>query len=432
MRITLINQFYPPDLAPTGHLSASLVEHRANLGDELRVITGRGGYVASSRRIELGAHERIRVHRLWTTGLGKSRLLFRLADYLSFYLQAAAWMIFLPRQDVIITLTTPPLIGLAAALHKCLHPSAKIILWNMDCYPDVAESVGLIKRGSLMSRVVRLLVRLQFRSISHLVTLDGAMSRLLLSQYQPAERELPTSVIPNWERLSQFPSVANGRSQAADVSDGDDDPLTVLYLGNTGYGHSFDAVIEAARRLQGRAVRLLFIGGGKRWREIVDAKKKHGLDNIELRAYVPKEETPAVMRSADFALITLHDWALGIMSPSKMHSNLAMGLPIIYVGPKHSNVDEAIQRFACGVSLRSGDADGLVAFLEQALRDRQQQRKLSQAARAAFDAQYCDASTLPQFDAVIESVISGSNRSTPSRALDETVANANGGVAATL
>ena len=45
MRITILNQFYPPDLAPTAHLAASLAAHRAAKGDEVTVITGSGSYV---------------------------------------------------------------------------------------------------------------------------------------------------------------------------------------------------------------------------------------------------------------------------------------------------------------------------------------------------------------------------------------------------
>jgi hypothetical protein len=55
MRITIINQFYPPDLSPTAHLAASLAEHRAALGDEVTVITGRAGYVPTGRSARIRA-----------------------------------------------------------------------------------------------------------------------------------------------------------------------------------------------------------------------------------------------------------------------------------------------------------------------------------------------------------------------------------------
>ena len=46
------------------------------------------------------------------------------------------------------------------------------------------------------------------------------------------------------------------------------------------------------------------------------------------------------------ALITLDERSIGVMSPSKLHANLAAGLPVVYVGPQGSNVDEAIEVLA--------------------------------------------------------------------------------------
>ena len=54
------------------------------------------------------------------------------------------------------------------------------------------------------------------------------------------------------------------------------------------------------------------------------------------------------MAGADLALITLDDRGLGVMSPSKLHANLAAGLPVVYVGPEGSNVDEAIRALRRG------------------------------------------------------------------------------------
>ena len=71
------------------------------------------------------------------------------------------------------------------------------------------------------------------------------------------------------------------------------------------------------------------------------------------------------MAGADLALITLHDRSLGVMSPSKLHANLAAGLPVLYVGPEGSNVDDAITRYAAGRSLREGDVDGVVQAVRE-------------------------------------------------------------------
>ena len=51
MRLTLLNQFYAPDISPTAQLAASLAEHRVTLGDEVTVVTGRAGYLEGLSRM---------------------------------------------------------------------------------------------------------------------------------------------------------------------------------------------------------------------------------------------------------------------------------------------------------------------------------------------------------------------------------------------
>jgi colanic acid biosynthesis glycosyl transferase WcaI len=404
MRIAIINQFYVPDISPTAHLSASLAEGLSSGGHVVTVVTSQGGYVEGAK-VEKKSTNNPRVFRVWTPRLGKKTIIKRCIDYASFYLAAAWRMVRLPRQDVIISLTTPPYIAWTAMVHRMLHPRTKIVLWNMDCYPDAAERAGVLKKGGMASRFMRMMNRALFRRLDHLICLDQAMADLLLSQYGPrAPRKLPMTIIPNFEKASLFPADEQAAPWKEAAALGLADKFVILYLGNTGVGHPFETVIEAAKRLRGKPVLFLFVGGGKRFAWLEEAKKREGLENLILHGYVQKELTPSVMANADCALITLADEMLGVMSPSKMHSNLANALPIVYVGPKTSNVDEAIERFGCGVSLREGDAEGLVRFVEQALElpgDFEEKRK---AARRAFDAAYCDIKTLPQFEKVIESL----------------------------
>lgn len=415
MRLTILNQFYVPDLAPTGHFAASLAEHRAAAGDRVTVVTSRGGYVAASASASGTAGDNPRVHRIWTPRLGKASALKRIADYLTFYLGAMLRMVFMKRQDVIVAMTTPPYIALVAALHRLLHRRTRLVLWVMDCYPDVMERFELIREGGAVSRLLRWLARRMIARVDHLICLDGAMLELMRSQYVAEGRELPTTVLPNWERLELFPDGAaetegtDGAEQAAErkaewpraAELGLGGRFVVLYLGNTGYGHRFDTVLEAADRLRGEPVTFLFIGGGRRWGEIEAERRRRGLDNVVMHGYIPKEETPAAMRAADCALITLHDRALGVMSPSKLHANLAMRLPVIYVGPEGSNVDEAIARFDCGVSLREGDVEGLLELVRTLRTDRAAAAGYRSRARRAFETAYCDREALRRFDEVI-------------------------------
>jgi colanic acid biosynthesis glycosyl transferase WcaI len=318
----------------------------------------------------------------------------------------------LPRQDVVITLTTPPLIAWAGLLHKRLRGGrgsrrTKLILWNMDCYPDVAERAGVMKPGGLAARFVRARTRAIFRGLDHLVCLDTAMAELLCTQYARANPSLPVSIIPNWEEAAFFTAGSEPDASAFYNTLPIGGRAVVLYLGNMGYGHSFDTVLNAAQALRDRPVVFLFVGGGRMWQQVKDEADRRGLGNVLMHPYISKEQTLQVMAGGICALVTLRDDALGVMSPSKIHSNLAMGLPLAYVGPAGSNVDDAITGHNCGVSLRHGDAAGLVQFVDRMLADPEERAAMRERARRAFETAYCDLATMPRFDSVIAHATTG-------------------------
>ncbi|MGQ0616934.1 MAG: glycosyltransferase family 4 protein [Acidimicrobiia bacterium] len=440
MRIAVLNQFYAPDQSPTAQLAASLAEHRAAMGDDVTVLTGAGDYVGdrapthretggraerdrragrasasspggdgcgaqphdSSAGAGAGDRRRPRVVRLWHPGTRRRSTVARLADYLSFCAGALVRAVALRRQDVVVVMTTPPFLLVAAIAHKVLHPGTRVVLWSMDCYPDVAERYGTIRPGGPLSRVLAACNRALYRRLDHVVCLDGAMRDLLASRYRAAPGRPEMSVVPNWERVDLFPPAG------ADVEPWDGyaervlaGRFVVLYQGNLGYGHRYDSVLAAAARLVDEDVVFLFVGGGFRRRALEADAEAAGLTNIVLRPYLPKSETPGLLAGAGASLILLDDAALGVMSPSKLHSSLAMGVPVLYAGPRGSNVDEAVERFGCGFSVRADDVDALVAALRTLRDDPAEAETMGRRARAAFEEAYSDVVALPCFDAVL-------------------------------
>jgi glycosyltransferase involved in cell wall biosynthesis len=406
MRITILNQFYTPDISPTAHLAASLADGLVAEGHSVTSVCSRGGYV-SKTGITGETSLNPRVYRIWTPLLGKATILRRCLDYAFFYLLAAWRMMILPRQDVIVSMTTPPYIVGVAILHRCLHPSTKVVLWNMDCYPDAVERAGIIRKNGVLSRMMRAMNRVLFARLDYLICLDSAMEELLVSQYAPRSHDLPVSIIPNWERAALFPDprISPPSTQWAKSTElGLQNKFVILYLGNAGVGHPFETVIEAASQLRGSEVVFLFVGGGKKFRWLKDARDHLDLDNLILHGYVDKTLTPAVMSLASCALITLSADLQGVMSPSKLHSNLAMGLPIIYIGPPGSNVDDAITNYHCGVAIAPGDAASLITSIETLVQNPEKRAELSSNARAAFDLAYNDEEVIPHFLRLIESL----------------------------
>ncbi len=418
MRLTIVNQFYPPDLSPTAHLVASLAAHRADCGDEVTVITSAARYTAAPApapapgRAETD-HSGITVHRTWSPRRPARSLAGRALHYASF-LEAAAWRIArVPAQDVVVCLTTPPFVALLGALHKWLHPRCRLVLWNMDCYPEILEATGLVKPGGMVARLCRRLNAALARRIDHVVCLDGAM-RAVIEARGSGPAVPPVTVIPNWEAIREAAATRvdpwEGYARL-----GLQDRFVAVYAGNAGYGHEFSTILDAAALLRDQPVAFLFVGGGRHFESIAGQSRRRGLGNVVMHPYVARETMPAVFAPAGAAIVTLADAAAGLMSPSKLHGAMAAGVPVLYVGPAGTNVDEAIERFGCGASLRHGDAEGAAAFLLQAMESAARRKTLRTAARRAFKEAYSADRALPQFDRVLAGVVGDASAETTPR-----------------
>jgi hypothetical protein len=81
----------------------------------------------------------------------------------------------------------------------------------------------------------------------------------------------------------------------------------------------------------------------------------------------PLEQLPSILAAADAHLITLRSEFAGIVLPSKVYSCIASGRPVLFVGPKESDVHLLC---SCAPDLiyeqvDPGDADGFAAALER-------------------------------------------------------------------
>lgn len=118
----------------------------------------------------------------------------RILSYASF-LGSAAWHgMWNQRADIVITLTTPPLVSTVGTLLKWMRGSRHFI-WEMDIYPDVAIDLGYVARGGIVARVVGLLADLSRQKSDGVVALGECMRDRLIRRGIPAQN---IHIAENW------------------------------------------------------------------------------------------------------------------------------------------------------------------------------------------------------------------------------------------
>ena len=399
MRIVLLNQYYAPAEAPTAQLLADLAEHLVQHGHRVRVVCSRRSYPdpsqVFSKRETIGGVE---VRRTWTTGFGRGRRLGRVIDYLGFMIGAGFALAFERRADVVVSLTTPPLLaglGLVAARLR----GARAVCWVMDVYPDLAFVLRALGRHSPVGRVLAAVARATLRRSDCAIALGETMAARLRAA--GARR---VEVVHNW---ADGEAIRPGLAAASPLRRawGWDERFVVQYSGNLGLVHDFDTALEAARLLQDEPrVLFAFVGEGPRRTQLETEAARRGLRNVEFRPHVAREELGACLTAGDVHLLTLLDGVEGLVVPSKIYGILAAGRPTLYVGPAAGEAAEILRQGDCGVRIAVGDAAGLAEAVRVYLADGSRRAEHGRRARALFEERFTKARALEAHRRVLESL----------------------------
>src|SRR4051812_23582 len=113
-RIIFLNRFFFPDHSATSQILSDLAFHLAGKGRDVHVITSRQKY--DEPGAELPASEKIHgvtVHRVRSSRFGRTMLVGRGVDYLTFYRSMMQVLGDLAqRGDIVVAKTDPPMLSI--------------------------------------------------------------------------------------------------------------------------------------------------------------------------------------------------------------------------------------------------------------------------------------------------------------------------------
>jgi colanic acid biosynthesis glycosyl transferase WcaI len=381
LRLLFINQYYWPDTASTAQHLTDLAESLAAQGHDCHVLCSQGGYKPGTPRPPaFEEREGVKIHRVPATALGRRSTLTRMVDYLSFYGRAMLKGLALRRFDVVVTLTTPPIIGLIGTLLRRFK-GTKHVYWSMDLHPDASLALGRMNPQNPVVAWLAWLSNFAYRQADKVVVLGPYMADRILAKGARADR---VATIPVWSRSDEiYPLPRWGHPLRESL--GLADKFVAMYSGNLGLAHSFEEFLEAARRLRDRSdIVFLYVGHGPRLAEVRGVKERENLENVRFLDYFPREELYASLSIADAHLISMRREMTGIVVPGKLYGAMASGRPVMFVGPEHCESADTVRQARCGLTVRQGDVDGLVESLMRLADDPGLVQQMGDRGRAAF------------------------------------------------
>jgi colanic acid biosynthesis glycosyl transferase WcaI len=398
MKILLVNQCFYPDVVSTAQHTSDLACALAGRGHEVTVIASSRGYDDPARRFPAReSWKGVQVRRVPSFATGKGKRWRRALNIASFFLTCSWRMLLSERFDVVIALTSPPLISALGALFARIK-GGRFVFWVMDLNPDEAIAAGWLKEGSRTARVLESALRYSAHTADRVIVLDRFMCDRMIAKGLAPDKVV---TLPPWSHDNEVRYDAPGRD-AFRARHGLDGKYVVMYSGNHSPCHPLDTALDAALQLAADAgIAFCFVGGGSEHGKVRDFAARHRLRNIVCLPYQPLSELSSSLSAADLHLVVMGQPLAGLVHPCKIYNVLALGIPVLYIGPAASHVGDIA---AAGPTLPiarvdHGDTAGAVARIRASALHSSPNHDMRQTARA-----FSVDRLLPLYTTVVETV----------------------------
>jgi colanic acid biosynthesis glycosyl transferase WcaI len=346
--ILFINRVFPPDRGATGRCLADLASRFAARGWRVTVLAGGEAPLEHDSQ---GLSPGLTLVRAGPSGGGVTT---RSIDYVAAFGRLLVAALKLPRHDVVVTMTDPPLLALIGPVLRTRW-SCGLIHWSQDLYPDLFPVIG-VRLPWFALTALDMIASAVSRRYDSVIAIGDCMAQRILRKGAVTER---VEVVPNWADPLIRPIPRADNQMRLELGLGD--RFTVAYSGNFGLAHPLTALIDAAATLAHRAPDILFllIGEGRGLARVRREIEDRRLPNLRLLPWQPADRLAESLGAADLHLASMDERAEGMLVPSKVAGALAAGRPCILLGSAGSAAARLIVDHGCGSVLSPGDGQGL-------------------------------------------------------------------------
>jgi colanic acid biosynthesis glycosyl transferase WcaI len=361
--LVVLSQVYVPDPASVGQHMHDVAAEMVRRGYRVRVFAADRGYDDPSHRYARSETlDGVEIVRLPLSSFGKSSLAVRLAGGGSFVTQAVAAASALPRIDHVLVSTSPPMCAMAGVALSRLR-RAPLTFWAMDINPDQIVATGALAPHALPVRAFDAMNRSVLGAAHNVVALDRYMAERLAGKAELGDK---LHVVPPWPHVESAEPLLSHEDNAFRAEHGLHGKFVVMYSGNLSPTHPVTTILDAAVKLRDDPRLLFLFAGGGLGRDAIERHvRAHGLANVRTLPYQPLERLRESLSAADVHLVAMGDGMAGIVHPCKIYGAMAVGRPVLVLGPERCHLTDLVRGADIGWHVRHGDAGAAANLLEE-------------------------------------------------------------------
>lgn len=319
----------------------------------------------------------ITVYRVLTFISPNDGFFLRILDFLSFAISSFLLGIFLKRFDVVIS-TSPQFFSLFSGILLSKIKKSKFISEIRDLYPKTAFELGKIRSGLIHNTLEKIEV-LIYRNSNLIVSVSKAFDSHFLNKNIPEDKIL---FIPNGFSPQELKEITEKNLLLrSEIRNKLNNKFVISYVGTLGEAHPYDVMLELVKKIEevfGEKVFFAIAGTGVNY-EIFKSEclKLGNIKNIHFYDHVKHEEALSILSMSSASIIILkHIPVFQEVIPSKIFLSAALGIPMLYLGPKGEASKLITNKFS-GFSNTSGTVDSTITSIQTLLSDSELSKKIS-------------------------------------------------------
>jgi colanic acid biosynthesis glycosyl transferase WcaI len=370
MRIIVWGINYAPEVTGIGPHNTALCEFLEDRGDAVEMITTFPYYPAWRKLPEdrwkicrTDLLNGVLVHRCWHYVPGRKGALARMFHEFTFVTSSFFKCLALPRADLMVVVSPPLLLGAAAWLAGLIKRTP-FVFHVQDLQPDAALGLGMLKKSPL-TRVLYALESFAYRKAARVSGISHGMLGVFRNKGVPPERLVyfPNTIAP----VAEAELTGGDRFRTAHGFSTDD--FIVVYSGNLGVKHGLEIVVEAARLLENRRIKIILCGAGSNLGPLEVLVRQYALKNVLFLPLQPDAEYKEMLCAADLCMITQQPGSGGSFFPSKLLNALAFGKPVLTVADGDSELVRVLNEGRFGENAPPDQPETITSRLEALAHD---------------------------------------------------------------
>lgn len=228
----------------------------------------------------------------------------------------------------------------------------KIKLLVHDVFPENLSSIKKINIiGNLFLPFLKYIFDVAFSKMDTLILLGRDMKDVFLQKVN----NVKIQIIENWADVQNISPKHNYSNHEC----------IFIYAGNLGRVQGIESLLESFNYIKNPKFKFLFIGSGANQNLIDKFIKKSNNNCIQRMPWQERERQNVFLNDASIGVVSLAEGMYGLGVPSKFYNLLAAGKPILYIGPKNSELHLIIQEFKIGWFVEAGNVQEISNTIEE-------------------------------------------------------------------